>query len=87
MRSSDPSGHFSLEHAADLIDALHVVQGMKDDLRADVVGEVAAEAEGGALKDRLKIERQVILFNDGRSKLGQGRAQVGHRFGIDLNDP
>ncbi|CAI8327661.1 MAG: Uncharacterised protein [Flavobacteriia bacterium] len=32
VRSSDPSGHFPLEHATDFIDALQMVQGMKDDL-------------------------------------------------------
>ena len=85
----EPFGHLALEHAGAAHDAVLEIEDAEENLRRDVVGVVANDAELRHLGGREKpvdVHAQEVALDDAvRLKRGHVSAQVFHRLAVYLD--
>ena len=81
---SQAFGHLFLNHADHFGDLFPCVQHLKEDLRGDVIGEVADQREGRGEQPR-EVHLQEVCFVEVRGKFRIVRQEVADAFGVDLD--
>ena len=80
----DALGHFFLDHADDLRDLLPVVQDLEENLRGNVVGEVADDGKG-PLEMLGQLHLEEILLQQAALHVREMGAEVFDGFPVDLH--
>ena len=81
----DALGDLLLDHAHDFRDAFAVVQDLEEDLRGDVVREIADDGEP-LREDLLQLQPQEIGLQELSLHAGEVREEVVHGFPVDLHE-
>lgn len=63
-RGNDAAGHFLLKHAGHLRDEVAMLKHSEKDLAGNIVGEIANQGEGPAIKQLVEIQLQKIALHD-----------------------
>ncbi len=83
---ADALGHLALQHAGAAGYAVFVVKHAEEDLRGDVVGIVANDAELLAGEERVEVHAQEVALYDAAVELGEVGLEVCHALCIDFDD-
>lgn len=84
--AGDALGHLALDHADAFADEVAVLQDLEEDLRRNVIGEIADHAQPVG-KQLPQLHPEEIALHEPRREFGIVGAKVDDALGVDLGAP